>query len=123
MGYSPFEKLEVWRKAHELTLDVYKLTDQFPTKENYRIISQLCRAVSSVCANIVEGNARGSFKDYLRFLYIARGSLDETRYFLILSKDLGYITKVQFEKTNDQSLEIGRMLNGLINSIRKKCKN
>jgi four helix bundle protein len=121
MGYSPFEKLDVWQKAHELTLDVYKLTDKFPTRENYRITNQLCRAVSSVCANIVEGNARGSFKDYLRFLFIARGSLEETRYFLILSKDLGYLTDEQFKVTNNKSIEIGKMLNGLINSIKKKC--
>src|SRR5690554_2105438 len=107
MGYSPFEKLDVWRKAHELTLDIYRLTDYFPTKENYRIKSQLCRAASSICANIVEGNARGSFKDYLRFLYIARGSLDETRYFLILSKDLSYLTEEQYQTINAKSLEIG----------------
>jgi four helix bundle protein len=120
MSNSRFEELEVWKKAHQLTLDIYRLTEQFPSKEQYRVNSQLCRASSSICANIVEGNARGSYKDYLRFLYIARGSLEETRYFILLSKDLNYLTEIQYNNLNQQIIIISKMLNGMIKGLIEK---
>jgi len=112
-----FQKLEVWRKAHELTIEIYKSAIDFPQHEKYRIIDQLCRSVSSVPANIAEGKGRYSKKEFKQFLYIARGSLEETKYHLILSKDLGYIEQNKFEELYQKAGTVGKLLNGLINSL------
>lgn len=86
-----FTELIVWQKAHVLALDVYKITRNFPKEELFGITSQIRRASVSVAANIAEGYKRRSGNDKARFFNISEGSLDETKYFLILSKDLGFI--------------------------------
>jgi four helix bundle protein len=89
-----FEDLQVWQKAHCLALDVYKLTSDFPKIETYGLSSQARRAAVSVPANIAEGFRKYSRKDKARFLNIAQGSLEESRYYLILARDLGYCDPV-----------------------------
>ena len=84
------EDLIAWQKAHQLVLAIYKATKTFPKDELYGLVSQIRRAAVSVPANIAEGFRRRTKADKRRFLTIAHGSLEETRYFLILSKDLGY---------------------------------
>jgi len=113
-----FYHLKIWQKAHQLTLDIYKITISFPRYELYGITSQLRRAVSSVPANIVEGYSRRSKKEFVQFLYQARGSLDETIYFLILSKDLGYITDKKFNSLIEPASELMKMLNSFITKIK-----
>ena len=110
--------LRVWKKAHSVVLSIYKITDTFPRRETYGIISQLRRASSSIAVNIVEGQARKSTKEYLQFLYHSRGSLEETRYFLVLSKDLDYISADKYEELTQQCEDISKMLNGLIKSLK-----
>jgi four helix bundle protein len=88
-----YKELIVWQKAHDLALEVYKVTQKFPKTEIYALTSQVRRAATSIPANIVEGNSRKSNKDKSRFLEIARGSLAETEYFIELSRDLGYLDK------------------------------
>ncbi|WP_026894351.1 four helix bundle protein [Clostridiisalibacter paucivorans] len=112
-----FEDLKVWQKAHELTLKIYKITKVFPEEEKFRLTNQICRSASSVPTNIVEGRGRYHNKEFKHFLYIARGSLEETKYHLILSKDLNYISKQNYEELMDLSIEIGKMLSGLIKSL------
>lgn len=85
-----FEDLLVWQKAHALVLEVYRLSDQFPTKESFGLTSQLRRAAFSVPANIAEGFKKRGVRDKLRFFNIAQGSLEECRYYFILVRDLGY---------------------------------
>ncbi|MCB9077078.1 MAG: four helix bundle protein [Anaerolineaceae bacterium] len=85
-----FQQLEVWQEAHKLTLLVYKITKAFPSEEKFGLVSQMRRAAVSVPANIVEGFKRRSQRDKLRFYNIAEGSLEEVKYFFILSKDLNY---------------------------------
>lgn len=85
-----FEDLIVWRKAHAWVLEVYRLSDGFPAKENFALTSQLRRAAMSVPANIAEGFKKRGRRDKARFFNIAQGSLEESRYFLILARDLGY---------------------------------
>ena len=85
-----FQDLVVWRKAHELVLGVYKLTNSFPKSETYGLTAQFRRAAVSVPANIAEGFKRRGKADKARFLNIAQASLEESRYYLILAKDLGY---------------------------------
>lgn len=119
---SGFRDLEVWKKAHRLTLDVYKASERFPKIERYRLVDQLCRSASSVPANIAEGKGRDSHKDLLRFLIIARGSLEETKYHLLLAKDLGYLPEANYNKLLDRYNSVGRMMNGLIGKVRKEVK-
>ncbi len=85
-----FEDLVVWQKAHAWVLLVYRMSEGFPAKENYALTSQLRRAAMSVPANIAEGFKKRGTRDKLRFFNIAQGSLEESRYFLILARDLGY---------------------------------
>jgi four helix bundle protein len=88
---SNHKNLVVWQKAHSLALSVYKLTDSFPQKETFGIISQIRRAVLSVPTNIVEGYGRRTKNELSRFVDIARGSLAETEYLLDFSNEIGYI--------------------------------
>jgi four helix bundle protein len=85
-----FEDLIVWQKAHAWVLGVYRFTDVFPTKEMYSLTSQFRRSAISVPANIAEGFKKSGVADKKRFMNIAQGSLEESRYYLILSRDLGY---------------------------------
>jgi four helix bundle protein len=116
MAISTFEDLEVWREAHHLVLEVYRITDELPPSQKYGLAGQMQRAAVSIPANIAEGFERQSGLEKTRFYNIAQGSLEELRYYLILCRDLGY--KLQFEVLNSDAQRIGRMLNGLIQSIR-----
>lgn len=93
-----FRKLIVWQRAHELTLLIYQLTEEFPKSEVYGLTSQLRRASASVAANIAEGYALGSSAQFLRQLRIAQGSLAEVEYFLILAQELTYLSKEKAKK-------------------------
>ena len=115
--YEEISKLEVFNKAHELTIQVYQATKSFPREEIYSLTSQLRRAAMSIPSNIAEGRARGSKADYRRFLIIARGSLEEVRYQLLLSKDLDYITIDRYQQLKNRVEEISKMLNALIKKI------
>jgi len=103
-----------------MVLAVYKLTGTFPKEERFGIISQLRRASASVPANIAEGFGRRTTKDFVRCLDIAGGSLEETRYFLRLSKDLGYVGDVEFTSLKAACDEVGRLLGGLVQALRRK---
>jgi four helix bundle protein len=113
----PWKDLIVWQKSHELVLAVYKATYDFPEKERFGLTQQIRRSSASVAANIVEGKSRKTDKEFLVFLYNSRGSLEESRYHLLLSKDLGYIDKEQFELLENLATEVSFLLNKLINSI------
>ncbi|MDP3058689.1 MAG: four helix bundle protein [bacterium] len=119
MTFQVFKDLDVLPKAHQMVLSVYKLTAKFPKEEAYGIVSQSRRAAVSVPTNICEGKTRGSDKDFLRFLFIARASLTEIYYLIMLSRDLAYISQQEYQQFVGQSDEVGRMLNSLINSIKK----
>ena len=112
-----FRDLKVWQKAHQMVLDIYKVTKGFPPEEKYGVVSQIRRSAVSVCANIAEGGKK-STKDYLRFLEISHGSLEETRYYFILGKDLGYLSEEKFQSLWRLSDEVGKMLHGISRSIR-----
>ncbi|HEY5125667.1 MAG TPA: four helix bundle protein [Ignavibacteria bacterium] len=113
-----FEDLKVWKLAHQTVLEIYKLSESFPKSEEYRITSQLLRAVVSIPTNISEGMGRYSKKEFIQFLVIARGSVEECKYLLLLTKDLGYITENEFKSLSESFNSIGKMANALINSLR-----
>ena len=118
-----WKDLKVWEKAHNLVLEVYRITSSFPKEEVYALTNQLRRSSVSVPANIVEGQCRNTSKEYLQFLYNARGSLEETRYHLLLAKDLEYLTSEQYIPLENQYEEVSKMLNSLISKIKEGVKN
>lgn len=105
--------LVVWQKAMGLAVRVYALTEKFPRGENYRLTAQVTRAAASVPANIAEGHARGSRKDFANFLAIAKGSLMETETFLTLSIRLKYVTEEEATPALSLITEISKMLTAL----------
>lgn len=115
--YKDTNKLIVWQKSHALVLKVYEITKRFPKEEQFGLTSQIRRASVSVPSNIVEGKARGSNKEYKRFLLMARGSLEEVKYQLLLAKDLGYVDGNEYSNTVKMTDEVGKLLNGLIGKI------
>ena len=115
-----YKNIVAWQISHKLTVNIYNLTRNFPKEEIYGITSQLRRAASSVSANIVEGSGRETNKDYLRFLYIARASLKETEYFVLLSKDLGYLSTEDFEFFTENINHSFATLHGLIKAVKKE---
>lgn len=111
------ERIIAWQKGHQFVLELYKATAGFPREEQYGITSQIRRAAVSIPANIAEGKARGTDKDYVRFLYIARASCAEVEYLLLLSRDLGFFAEDQFTNLDSSVREVGKVLNGLIRSL------
>jgi four helix bundle protein len=109
-----FQDLKVWQKSHQLVIEIYKLTRSFPDYELFGLISQMRRAVVSIPANIAEGFKRRGKADKLRFFNISQGSLEETRYYLILAKDLGY---AEIEGLQKEADEVGRLLDGYMKAI------
>ena len=116
-----YTKIEAWKLADDLTVAVYERTRSFPNEEMYGLTSQLRRASYSVPANIVEGSSRESKKDYLHFLYIARGSLSETQYFIHLARRLGYLSPEESETLRRQTKLAFACLHGLIRAVEKEA--
>ncbi len=112
-----FEDLKVWQKAHDLVLNIYSVTGDFPSEEKFGLTSQMRRSAVSVPANIAEGFRKHGIKDKIKFYNISHSSLDELHYYLILSKDLNYI--LDNKKLLDKAIEISKMLSGLISSVKR----
>lgn len=110
-----FEKLEVWNLAKAFVIEIYKITKAFPAEEKYGLVAQLNRAAVSVPSMIAEGSARTSRKDQGHFSQIAYGSLMEVVCQLIISYELGYLTKPQYEGLRLRAHEISYKLNSLRN--------
>jgi len=108
-----FRELAVWQKAHEFTLEVYRVTTHFPNHERYGLTSQLQRAAASIGANLAEGCGRETDADFKRFVQIARGSACEAEYHLLLARDLGLLEDDVYQSLNTDVNEIKRMLFGL----------
>ena len=110
-----FWDLVVWKKSHQLVLDVYKITREFPSDEKFGLTSQLRRAAISVSANIAEGFRKRTRKDKANYYNIAHGSLEEVKYYLILVKDLRYLRNLK--KEWEIADEVSRMLMALQKSL------
>ena len=113
-----YKDLKVWEKAHSFTLHVYEQTKTFPNEELYSLTNQLRRAAFSVPANIAEGCGKKSNTELAHFLNIALGSSNEAEYFLILSKDLSYLSEDKFNQLYNFINEVKGMLIALINKVR-----
>ena len=115
-----YQDLIVWQKSVQLVTDIYSLTRNFPADERFGIISQLNRAAISIPTNIAEGWGRETSKNYLQFLRISRGSVMEVQTLLIISKNLNFISQTEFDSLSTKTEEVGKILQGLIKSIKEK---
>ena len=113
-----FRQLETWQEAHKLVLMVYRVTKGFPSDERFGLISQMRRAAVSVPANIAEGFKRRGIRDKIHFYNVSESSLEELKYYFILSKDLSYISSN--DDIRAQSATVGRLLHGLIASTERR---
>ncbi len=111
------EDLTVFKRAHALTLGIYKITNQFPNEERFGIVSQMRRAASSIPSNLMEGAHRSNKGEYRQLVGITRGSAGEVKYHLLLAKDLEYLSKQQYETFKIEIDEISKMLSGLVKSL------
>ncbi len=118
-----YKELGVWQKAVKLAIDVYRVTSHFPDAEKFGLTAQIRRAIGSAPANIAEGWGRGSTKEYIQFLLVARGSLMELETHMIIGRELGYLNQQQIGAVQGQVEEVGKMLNGLIQSLRVCAPN
>jgi four helix bundle protein len=112
-----YRDLIVWKKSMSLVLDIYRNTQAFPKTETYGLATQLRRAAVSVPSNIAEGQARLSTAEFKQSLGHARGSLMEVETYILLAQELGYLERDQSEGLLAGSAEVGRILNGLLNSL------
>ena len=115
-----FEDLVVWQKAHQFVLGVYRLSQDFPKSETYGLTSQCRRAAVSIAANIAEGFRKAGMPDKIRFLNIAQGSLEESRYYLILAQDLGYGDVANLKTL---IVEVSKLLDAYSQAIQKSTSH
>ena len=113
-----FRELKVWQKAHALTLEVYRVTAEFPGSELYGLTRQLRRAASSIPSNIAEGCGRGSDADFGRFLQMALGSASELEYQLLLCHDLGLLSERTHQGMEARTTESKRMLASFLQKLK-----
>ena len=122
MASRDFRTLEVWRRAHALTLAVYRASSGFPSQEAYGLTSQLRRAASSIPANIAEGCGRDTRADLARFLQIAVGSASEVEYHLLLAKDLGFINSDVHAELQAEAIRVRKMALSYIAKVRTQLR-
>lgn len=118
---SSFRDLRVWQEAIQLTTEIYKLTARFPKHEAYGLTQQVRRAAVSVPSNIAEGKGHRSDKEFVHFLFHARGSLLELQTQLVIAEELQYLSKAENRDLLARAHGVGRALNGLISSLDRRA--
>ena len=116
----PHESLEVWQKAVEFVVMIYERTKSFPSDERFGLTSQVRRAAVSIPANIAEGAARQSDKEFCHFTAIAQGSCSEVETELLIANKLGFLSQSEYIELKTEADSIGRMLVGLSKHLKKK---
>jgi four helix bundle protein len=112
-----FRRLVVWQRAHEATLEAYRVTSSFPASERFGVVSQMRRAAASAAANIAESCGRGTARDEARFLHVAAGSARELEYHALLARDLGYLAPESYERLRGLADEVQHMLTALLRRV------
>ena len=108
-----FTKLQTWQKAHNFTINLYRLTSKFPSNEQFGLTNQIRRAAVSIESNIAEGRGRGGEKEFSRFLDIAQGSCFEVRCQIYIARDLGYLDEPTSNLLIEKAEEISRLIHSL----------
>ncbi len=109
-----FTDLNVWREGHKLVVMIYKITKGFPKEEIYSMVDQMRRAAASITANIAEGFGRQTYKEKVQFYYMAKGSLSELKNFILIAKDVGYLSNEDFKLLVEQANIVDQILQGFI---------
>ncbi len=115
-----FKDLIAWQKAMDLVTDIYRVTDSFPKREVFSLTDQIRRAAVSIPSNIAEGQAHYSHREFLHFLRHSAGSLAEVETQLLIAERIGYIDQASTASLIKKAHEVGRILNGLMSSLREK---
>src|SRR3989344_3403609 len=114
-----FTDLNAWKEAHKLVLNIYRLVEKFPKKEQFILNSQIIRAVISITSNLAEGFGRRGIKEKIQFYYLAQSSLTEVQNQLIIAKDVYYINNIEFNKVWDQTIIVHKLISALIRSMKR----
>jgi four helix bundle protein len=114
--------LQVWNKAHQLTLELYRISQRFPREEIYGITGQLRRAAVSIGANLAEGCGRRTSTELARFVRIAMGSASELDYHLLLARDLEFMAGAEFTSASAKLIEVRKMLTSFLNSVEEQIE-
>jgi four helix bundle protein len=117
-----FQNLKVWKRAHKMTLELYRATRSFPKDELYGLTSQIRQASASIGANLAEGCGRGSDSDFARFAQMAMSSACEVEYHLIMARDLEFITTKESEHFLFEVRGIKRMLTALLETLKAESR-
>ena len=118
-----FTDLKAWQEGHKLVLMIYDITKQFPKEEIFGLTNQLRRAIVSFTSNIAEGFSRQSYKEKVKFYFMALGSLTEVQNQLLIAKDIEYISQKDFNKIAQQTIEVSKITNGLIKKSKTLIRN
>jgi len=113
------QDMDVFKLSHSLTIEIYKLTEKFPSEEKFGLSAQMRRSAYSIPVNIVEGASRLGTKEYRQFVGIARGSSAEISYQLLLSKDLGYLSEQDYGALKESYNRVAKMLTGLLRTLKR----
>jgi four helix bundle protein len=116
----PHKKLDAWKESMNLVILIYELTKQFPRNEVVGLTSQLRRAVISIPGNVAEDAARQTRREFVQFLYIARGSLSEVDTYIEIARRLGYIEKGSIAMVEEKMVDVDKIITGLIKSLKSK---
>jgi len=116
--FNSFEEILAWQKARELNSEIYNISENGLFKTDFDLKGQIRRSSISITSNIAEGFERETTKEFIRFLYMAKGSAGEFRSQLYLAQDLKYITNEKFERLNSNVNEISRMISGLVKYLK-----
>ena len=118
-----FTDLNVWKEGHKLVIMVYKITKLFPKEETYSLIDQMRRAAASITANIAEGFGRQTYKEKVQFYYMAKGSLSELKNFILIAKDIDYLSAEQLGQLAEQANIVDQILQGFIRKSKTFIKH
>jgi len=119
MKITRFEDLECWQEATSLAIDIYHISSKGEFGKDFGFRDQLRRAAVSIASNIAEGKERETTSEFIRFLYIAKGSAGELKTQLYIAKEIGYLLEDEFQKLNERAEKIAGMLGNLIKAIRR----
>lgn len=118
-----FTDMYAWQEGHKLVLKVYQLIKDFPKEEIYSLTDQMRRCAISVTSNIAEGFSRQSYKEKVQFYSVALGSLTELQNQLLIAKDVGYLTKANFQALDEHTIVVHKLINGLIRGSKSIIRN
>lgn len=118
-----FTQLIVWQKAHQLVINIYRMTKLFPADEKFGLSDQMRRCAVSITSNIAEGFSRQGKKEKIQFYYTSRGSLTELQNQLLIARDIHYINKADFDSAARETVEVHKILNGLISAQKLEFRN